>query len=299
MGARVALVTEQRYVRPAQPDWYVQQILTEDSLLSAALATHGINSFRVDWADDSVRWETFDAVIFRTPWDYFNRFDQFKQWLHRCETGVQFMNPIGTVRWNMDKHYLKDLAQRGIAIPSTVFIDRGGPRTLADHMRANGWPRAVLKPTVSGAGRHTYLLDANVVSAHEHVFRSLIANEDMMMQEFLPSITDRGEVSLIVIGGRFTHAVIKTAKAGDFRVQDDFGGTTAPYTATADLIAFAERVTAVCHPLPAYARVDVMWDTTGRPVVSELELIEPELWFRHCPGAATALGMVIAAQINS
>lgn len=297
MAAQVALVTEQRYVRPVRPDWYVQQILTEDSLLAAALATHGIASVRVDWADAAVPWQAFDAVIFRTPWDYFNRFQEFQDWLGRCENDVRFINPIGTVRWNMDKHYLSHLSQRGMAIPPTIFIARGDTHTLATHMTRSGWPRAVLKPTVSGAGRHTYLLRATDVSAYEEVYRSLIAQEDMMLQEYMPSITDRGEVSLIVIDGRFTHAVIKTAKAGDFRVQDDFGGTTAPYQASADLIAFAEGVVAVCHPLPAYARVDVMWDTTGLPVVSELELIEPELWFRHCPEAATALAAAIALRI--
>jgi len=297
MAARVALVTEERYVRPVQPDWYVQQILTEDSLLAASMADLGIASERVDWADEAVNWEAFDAVIFRTPWDYFHKFDRFKNWLKRCEGKVRFINPIGTVRWNMDKHYLRDLAQRGIAIPATVFILKGDAGTLAHHMATSGWPRAVLKPTVSGAGRHTYLLDAADVSAHEAVFRTLIAQEDMMLQEFLPSIMERGEVSLIVINGQFTHAVMKTAKAGDFRVQDDFGGTTAPHQASADLVEFAESVIAVCDPIPAYARVDVMWDNQGHPVVSELELIEPELWFRHYPEAATAFAKAIATRL--
>ena len=46
-------------------------------------------------------------------------------------------------------------------------------------------------------------------------------------------------------------------------------------------------------PMPAYARVDVIWNNKSELVVSELELIEPELWFRLNPHAA-----ILAKYIN-
>ncbi len=102
----------------------------------------------------------------------------------------------------------------------------------------------------------------------------------------------------MVIGGKYTHAVMKTAKAGDYRVQDDFGGTAAPYEATEEEIALAEYVVTLCHPAPVYARVDMIWDNDNLPAVSELELIEPELWLRNCPEAAVALADAVCLQLS-
>jgi hypothetical protein len=90
----------------------------------------------------------------------------------------------------------------------------------------------------------------------------------------------------MLFGGRYSHAVLKKAKQGDYRVQDDFGGSVRDYSPTAEEIEFAEKTVAACSPVPIYARVDVIWDNDNQLCVSELELIEPELWFRTCPSAA-------------
>ena len=110
-----------------------------------------------------------------------------------------------------------------------------------------------------------------------------------MVQEFQQDVIDRGEVSLMVMGGVFTHAVLKRAKSGDFRVQDDFGGTLEDYEPTPEEIEFSERAIAAVSPLPAYARVDLIRDNDDQLALIELELIEPELWFRRCPKAAQVL----------
>jgi hypothetical protein len=93
----------------------------------------------------------------------------------------------------------------------------------------------------------------------------------------------------MLFGGTFTHAILKKAKAGDFRVQDDFGGTVHSYDPSPAEIAWAEQVVALCDPLPVYARVDAIWDKKQEPALAELELIEPELWFRYHPEAAEKL----------
>ena len=98
-----------------------------------------------------------------------------------------------------------------------------------------------------------------------------------------------GEVAMIVIGGKFTHAVLKKAKEGDFRVQDDFGGSIAIYNPSKEMVKLAEKCTHILNPIPSYARVDIIWDNFRELVVSELELIEPELWFRLNPNAAQKL----------
>jgi hypothetical protein len=41
-----------------------------------------------------------------------------------------------------------------------------------------------------------------------------------------------------------------------------------------------------------------MWDREGKPCVSELELIEPELWLRTYPPAATAFALAIQSALR-
>lgn len=97
----------------------------------------------------------------------------------------------------------------------------------------------------------------------------------------------------------YTHGILKIAKEGDFRVQDDYGGTVHDYQATAEEIAYAEHAVKSCPEMPVYARVDVFLDNQNRLALAELELIEPELWFRNHPEAADELAKGIAQLLNS
>lgn len=203
----------------------------------------------------------------------------------------------------MDKHYLPELATKGILIPPTQIRKKGTTGSLKDWHSEAGWGNmeTVLKPTISGGARHTYRLSPETVGMHEAVFAELIAQEDMMLQVFQHPVLEKGEISLMVMGGTFTHAVLKIAKAGDFRVQDDFGGSVHHYEPGSEEIALAESAVAACNPVPLYARVDIIQDNDGQLAVMELELIEPELWFRFHPPAATQLAealMPLLAETN-
>ncbi len=107
-----------------------------------------------------------------------------------------------------------------------------------------------------------------------------------MLQEFQGNVITQGEMAFMLFDGKYSHAVLKRAKAGDFRVHEDHGGSVHWHMASEDEIVFANKVISVCDPLPAYARVDAIRDNNGNLCVSELELIEPELWFRFFPQAA-------------
>ena len=115
----------------------------------------------------------------------------------------------------------------------------------------------------------------------------------MLFQEFLNNITAKGEISLIMIGRKFTHAVKKMAKKGDFRVQDDHGGKVEEYNPTIEEISFAENCLKISPFTPIYARVDIVDDNKNKPSLSELELIEPGLWFRNCSKSAELLAIEI------
>lgn len=295
----VVILTESRYLNPVKVNDYIQNILTEEDLLKKALEKHGLSVIRKDWADPDFDWSSTKSAIFRTTWDYFDRFEEFQQWLDRVESQTMLINPVPTIRWNMDKHYLEELGDKGIAVVETRYIKQKERNSLQSIVEETGWKDVILKPTVAGAARHTYKLNSENIKDHEEIFSELIAKEDMMLQPFQHNIATKGEVSFMLMGGKFTHAILKKAKSGDFRVQDDFGGTVHKYEASEEEITFAEEVVSACEPLPVYARVDVMWDNEDELAVSEVELIEPELWFRKQPVAAEILGTYIAESLKS
>ena len=289
MPVRIALVNDHRWIDPVDPDDYAGRILTEDGLVVDALTRRGAAVERVAWSDPEVDWAGFDIALIRQTWDYFERYPEFLDWLGRAEALTRIVNPAALIRWNADKRYMLELERAGVPIVPTLLFARGSaPGLLVDHLAAAGWAGAVIKPSVSGGGRETWRIDGSDPDAQQAHWQRLVAAEDMLLQPFLPEILDRGELSLIVIDGQATHAVRKRAAPGEFRVQDDHGGTVAPAEIDDEAAAVAEQAVAASPIVPLYARVDLV--ETGRgPLLMELELIEPELFYRFCPAAAERL----------
>ena len=294
----VVLLTEQKYINPTNVDWYTDQVLTEDGLVLDALEKCGLHATKKDWSDPKFDWTTTRYAIFRTTWDYFHRFQEFDTWLDKVAGLTKLINPIDLVRWNMNKHYLLDLADKGVPIVPSIFIEQGTEQSLKEIFKKAGWENAVIKPAISGAARHTYKLNSANLREHEQIIAQVLKFESMLIQPFLAKIETKGEVSHIVIDGKFSHSVLKKAKEGDYRVQDDWGGTVHSYKPNAAEIEFAENVARSCYPIPTYARVDLMWNDDGLLVLGELELIEPELWFRKNPKSADALALAIKKLIS-
>jgi len=294
----VVLLTDHRYLNESYPDQYSNNVIKEDTLVKEALEKQGLNVWRTNWDNPSFDWRTTRSILFRTTWDYFDRFPEFSKWLDTVAKRTKLINPMEMIRWNMDKHYLSDLRRKGVPIVPTYFIEAGEKRTLAECLRDSGWSSVILKPAISGAARHTYKLNSETTDELESIFSQLIKNEAMLIQPFMESILTKGEVAHMVMGGKHTHSVLKIAKAGDFRVQDDFGGTVHEYRPNSTEIEFIESVMKNVNPTPAYGRVDVIWDNEDKLVVSELELIEPELWFRKNHDAANLLAKEIVKYLN-
>jgi glutathione synthase/RimK-type ligase-like ATP-grasp enzyme len=295
----IVILTDNRYVNPTTTNWYIDQVLLEDQLLQTALEDKGLKVCKKGWADSSFDWTKTKYAIFRTTWDYFDRFDEFFSWLDQTKNKTTFINSSEVINWNIDKHYLQDLVKSNINIAPTLFVEKGDEISLKQLFERTNWTEAVLKPAISGAARHTYRIKTSNCSEFEAVFQELISEECMLFQKFLNSITTQGEISLILIGGKYTHAVKKIAKKGDFRVQDDHGGRIEKYTPTELEIAFAEDCLKASPYRPIYARIDIVYDNNNKPSLSELELIEPELWFRNYPKAANLLAEEIFNLISS
>ncbi|WP_400080219.1 RimK family alpha-L-glutamate ligase [Winogradskyella sp. R77965] len=294
----IIVLTDHRYLKDSK-DTYKHNVFYEDELVVNALKAEGLKASRKAWDDSEFDWSTTKSILFRSTWDYFDRFEEFSQWLSNVAKQTQLINSERLIRWNIDKHYLLDLKNNAIHIPETEFIEIGAEWTLkALHDKLN-WSETVLKPCISGAARHTYKLNTENLDAHETIFTELIKSEAMMLQPFQHNIVSQGEISMMVFNGQFTHAILKKAKTGDFRVQDDFGGSVYDYAPTEDEIRFAEHATTGCPELPLYARVDIFTDNNGKLAVSELELIEPELWFRNHPNAANVLAKAVKKKLNA
>ncbi len=295
----IVVLTDPRYVNPNSKEGYIQNLLQEDQLVMEALKALNYKVKRLSWDDPNFDWNSTQFILFRTTWDYFDRFDEFSDWINLVSQQTQLLNSEAIIRWNIDKHYLLDLQKKGVNICETVFIEKGASKSLAQLAEEHHYSEFVLKPCISGAARETYRITSKTVGDYEEKYRQLIENEALMLQPFQHNIVSKGEVSYMVMNGKFTHAILKIAKPGDFRVQDDFGGTVQLYEPSQEEIDFAELTVKCCPEPPIYARVDAFIDNNGNLALAELELIEPELWFRFHPKAADELAYGIQQRITT
>jgi glutathione synthase/RimK-type ligase-like ATP-grasp enzyme len=285
----VVILTEDQYLEPKSDDWYTLQVQLEDALVLDALTKQGLKVARRSWSDPEFDWSSTRTVLFRTTWDYFDRFSEFSTWLDNIESTTQCINPVNLIRWNLDKRYLIELIEREVNCVETQLIKRSSQIDLTQLLEQNHWLEAIVKPVVSGAARHTYRITKDNAAKLTPMINQLLCQEDFLVQPFQNNILHQGELSLMVMNGQYTHAVKKVAAPGDFRVQDDHGGTVEPYIPSPEEIAFAESAIAACNPRPLYARVDIIRDNHNQLAIMELELIEPELFFRFYRPATMVL----------
>jgi len=200
----VVVLTEDRYENPKEITPYVNNVILEDALLVNALMSQGLKVGRFSWSNKDVNWNEVKSVVFRTTWDYFSRFKEFENWLQSVQTHLQMFNPYELIHWNMDKIYLNEMKQKGVAIPPTYFIEREDVRSLKQITEQLPYNKYILKPNVSGAARHTYKLNDLNIDDHEDLFELLIGDEPFMIQEFQENILTKGEISLVIVDGKYT-----------------------------------------------------------------------------------------------
>ena len=289
----VTLVTCRAYYEPDKITPYIQNILYEQELLKSSLEAQGLKVNVTFWDNPSYKWQETKSLLFRTVWDYFERFDEFWEWLEQVKTKTRLINSYELIKWNIDKHYLKDMSSWGIETVPTYFADKGCNMKLHEIAKRNQWKDLVIKPAISASAFKTYKILANEIQANEKLFNSLVQERNMLVQPYFETITQLGEASLMVLDGKFTHAILKKAQPGDFRVQDDFGGTVHNYIPTKAEINFAEEVFKTCKTKPVYGRVDIVWDNDKNFYLSELEILEPELWIRNYPKCAERIAEAV------
>lgn len=251
------------------------------------------------WDVPGEPWESYGAVILRSCWDYHLRTHEFLRWLDDLEqSGAFVLNPLPTIRWNATKTYLRDLADAGVSVVPTEIVEAGAAADLHGVMRDHGWRDVVIKPTVSATAFETWRVGPAPTSDDEARFARLVRDRGMMVQPYVASIEGEGELSLMFLDGRFSHAVRKRPRAGDFRVQDEFGGTVEAAAVAEGLAAEAGTIVARTPDPCLYARVDGCV-VDGRFLLMELEVIEPSLFFQFDEGSADRLALAVRREIDA
>ncbi len=301
MGRQVAFVTYKEH----------PEITDDDSLAANALEQLGIEAVGIAWDEAGVDWTRFDAVVLRSCWDYFHHPRRFFSWIDSLkDQGVNLLNDHATVRWNAEKTYLADLRTAGVTIVPTVYAEQYSNASIREILNEQGWERAAVKPTISGTSLHTWVsgpIDAvSSLRDDQKKLDSLLRERSMMLQEYLPEIETTGELSLIYFGGEYSHAVRKVPRMGDFRVQDDFGGTwnavepNEIIKAQADAVLRASGRASVgtSARTSVYARVDgVQRGETF--LLMELEMIEPHLFLAAHPAAAERFAQAVTSRVSN
>jgi O-ureido-D-serine cyclo-ligase len=293
MSVKVALVT-------------AREALALDEDLPPLILALRAQGARVDtpcWDDPDVDWGRYDVAVLRSTWDYVDRLDEFLDWADRCAGQTRLVNPPAIVRWNIDKHYLVHLAHSGVPVVPTLFVEPGADAQAELSRFLAGGPGAftvgacgpftqfVVKPSIGAGSRDAarYRREEEGRAA-EHLARLLAAGRSVMLQPYLDRVDHHGETAVVYIGGRYSHAI---RKGPLLRLDDGFvSGLFAPEQITprepdAEERRVAESAFMACSlDDPLYARVDLIRDDRGLPVVLELELTEPSLFFLHAPEAA-------------
>ncbi len=289
--------------KTAYVSYHVQEKYTsatiqdEDVTLLNFLSDKGLSVERVVWNDPMVDWKNYDLAIIKSPWDYHEYINEFKQWLDQLKAlGVKLLNPYERVRWNMDKHYLKEIADSGLPVIGSVFLekeDRLDFVTLASHFNTD---KLIIKPCISAGAKNTYMLTKENLSAHQEQINQLLQEEAFVVQPFMQEIHD-GEWSFLFFNGNYSHSLLKVPKDGDFRVQHYHGGSINAQEGVSEHILSAETYVKQYAAGCLYARVDGLI-VGGQLNLMELELIEPYLFLGTHPEALENYYQALLANLN-
>jgi glutathione synthase/RimK-type ligase-like ATP-grasp enzyme len=264
--------------------------------LQDACEAAGLQADIVAWDDPTVSWKRFDAVLLRSTWDYTQRLDEFLAWCERVSRVTTLLNPLDVVRWNTDKHYLGELAKRGVPVIPSHYIEPDG-----DAAAFPDFEEFVVKPCVGAGSRGAKrFVRAEREAAIVHARSLLDAGKSVLVQPYLAQVDEAGETALLFFDGRFSHAIRKgpLLRRGEAATRALF----APEQIMSRTPSDHERMVAkqVLAALPferlAYARVDLLPSAEG-PQLLELELTEPSLFFATAKGAADRFAAVLGDRL--
>lgn len=270
---KIAVVTYE-----SRGSYAVETVPDEDVTLEAILTELGYQHTFEVWSDLSVDWTLYDLLLIKSPWDYFDKYEAFLIWLDKIKTlGIPTLNGIDTIKWNSDKRYLQDIQSKGFPIVPTYFLEKGDLDDEINFFEYFKKENVIIKPTISGGSKNTLKINRSDWEYKIEDIKKLLESEEFMVQPFVDEIASEGEYSYLYFNGKFSHAVLKSPKPGEFRVQHFFGGEIAMIKPTSEQLASIDQLVKTFASETLYARVDGVW-VEGIFYLMELELIEPYLF---------------------
>ncbi|HXA84344.1 MAG TPA: hypothetical protein VNZ47_04670 [Candidatus Dormibacteraeota bacterium] len=268
-----------------------------ERLMLPFLEAAGVESQIIDWRSP-VDFNQFDLLVLRSCWDYHLRAAEFAEWLQRVAREVPVLNSLTTVLWNQNKFYLQELESQGIEIAPTIFVTGTEGVGSRERLQVKNWPKIVVKPAVSASAHKTCLMDSVALPTDAELARQM-SGGPFLIQQFIPEIQTHGEISFIYIDGRYSHAVLKRPSAGDFRVQQEHGGSAETFLPSSALLDQSNQIAAAVQHVrkSLYCRIDAV-ARNGKLVLMELELIEPELFLGLVEGAAERFADAIVRRMS-
>ena len=285
---RVALATSAEF-----PD-----LTDDDRALLEPLKARNMEGFPLIWDDpESSPQNDPDLMIVRSCWNYHLNPAKFLDWARKIDRlKIPLWNPLHAIEWNIDKHYLKELLARGIPVVPTVWLKQNQNASLNQILNSKRWESAVVKPAISATSFRTWTVSQATAEEHQPEFESMLAESGVLVQKLLPEIQNNGEWSLIFFDKLYSHAVLKRARPGEFRVQEEFGGTIEALTPPASFHEQAQSWLKWLHFDVLYTRVDAV-EVEGRLQLMELELIEPGLFLKSDGKAAETFAEAMAHRL--
>ncbi len=273
-----------------------------DDLLVQPLLALGWQIHMVSWRDKTVNWNDYAAVIIRSPWDYQDDATAFLHVLNQIEqSNAHLENSLKTVQWNIDKKYLRELESNKVNIVKTLWRKNLSEQQVAGYFTELDVEQLVIKPRISANADNTFWLTKQNFRTFIPQLEEAFSADEFLVQPFMESVINEGEYSLFYFNGQYSHAILKTPKDSDFRVQEEHGGRLTSVNPEKTLIAHAEIVLGAIQKqigMPLYARVDFVRSGTGFALM-EAELIEPSLYFNMDEQSATRFAQAFVVRMQS
>lgn len=279
-------------------------------LLIEACEKAGLKAEVVRWDDEEIRWEDFRSVILRSPWSYVERLKDFISWSEKVSAITELYNPLPVIKWGLNKNYLLDLRDAGVSIVPTGVIRAGEQNitTLVSDFidKQNSAAEIVIKPMIGAYSRGVRRFRvADSESAASYIQEQHSQGNDVLLQPYLTSIDVSGETDLVFFNGIYSHAIRKSAllqQDGTVReplqeFRKERQPTEAELYLAGSAVRAVEEIFRLENPL-LYARIDLILDDNGQPVVLEMEICEPSLNLPFSSGSAKRFAEAIKQRIG-
>lgn len=249
-----------------------------DKISLKVFIDNGFQIIPVVWNDKNIDWKVFDLVIIRSVWDYFHDIEKFYDWLELLrKLNVKTFNSIDTIKNNCHKFYLKKLRENEIKIIPTVFVEKTENLNF-DFLTTTHWEKIIIKPAISACSYSTEVFEREDIKQIKKKYSEFAKTNDLLIQKFVPEIMENGEMSMIFFNKKFSHAIVKKPKNGDFRVQYQYGGKYHEVEPPKEILEICKKILSLYPENMLFSRFDGVF-SGNKFYIMEVELIEPDLYF--------------------